>query len=68
MKNLHFNNSSKSKQSTSVFALQVLTEILENRDNAFTLSIDDGDGDVWKHTIEVRSERIKSITTPITEN
>lgn len=45
----------------------VLTEILEGRDSEFQISIDDGDGDVWKITISKDSELIKEVTQ-ITEN
>lgn len=67
MKSLHLNNSSKSKQSVRDFAAKVFTEIMEGRDDQFQISVDDGDGDVWKITITKESELLKPIGQ-ITEN
>lgn len=67
MKHLHFNNHSSSKQCVNQFASEVLTQITENKDGIFTLSMDDGDGDVWKYEIHIYCERIKNVNQ-ITEN
>lgn len=64
---LHYNNSSKSEQSPESIAMKLLNQILKGN-GEFTLSVDDGDGDVWKYTISVDSERVEAIKTPITEN
>lgn len=45
----------------------MLTQITENKDGIFTISMDDGDGDVWKYEIHVYCEQVKEVTQ-ITEN
>lgn len=60
---LHFNNSSSSKQSLAEFSQQVYNEIVA-RGGTFTISVDDGDGDVYKYTISVDCERVENIKTP----
>lgn len=67
MKHIHFNNHSSSKQDVKQFASDVLTQITENKDGIFTISMDDGDGDVWKYEIHVYCEQVKEVTQ-ITEN
>lgn len=68
MKHLHFNNSIHSKQDINEFSRSILTQIMNNREGLFTLSINDGDGDVYKYTISVDCERVENIKTPINEN
>lgn len=67
MKNLHLNNSSKSQQSIDKFAMNVFLEITNNKEGEFQISIDDGDGDVWKYTVSIHYERVNTVTQ-ITEN
>lgn len=67
MKNLHFNNHISSLQDMEKFAMKVFLEITNNKEGEFQMSIDDGDGDVWKYTITIDHERIKTVTQ-ITEN
>lgn len=64
---LHYDNRSSSKQDEKLFALRLLKEILSNPNGSFLLTVDDGDGDVWKYTIAVDSERVKNIQQ-ISEN
>jgi|GEM_PF-5870430 len=67
-KHLHFNNHLSSKQSLNVFAVEVLIQIMENPRGYFTMSVDDGDGDLYQYKIFVHGERVKNATSPITEN
>lgn len=67
MRHLHFNNSSKSGQDVNKFAKQLLDEVFQNKDGIITISVDDGDGDVWKYELHVYSEH-KPELCQITEN
>lgn len=62
MEHLHFNNHITSKQDLSKFAKDVFDTILKYHNGSFSLSIDDGDGDVWKYEISVSSNRVPEIT------
>ena len=61
MKSIHYNNHVTSKSNPD-FAKLILREILENVDGQFQISVDDGDGDIWKYTIYVECEKINHIT------
>jgi len=67
MKNLHFNNSVESKQSLNEFALSVFREITQTKDGGFQISVDDGDGDVYKYTITKECVRVP-LVNQIPEN
>lgn len=67
MKSLHFNNHISSLQDMQKFAMNVFLEITNNKGGEFQISIDDGDGDVYKYTITIDYERVKTVTQ-ITEN
>jgi predicted ATP-grasp superfamily ATP-dependent carboligase len=58
---IHYNNDIHSKQSYEEFAKQLMDYVLEKGIDEIILSVDDGDGDVWKYTIIVSSERVKAI-------
>lgn len=49
------------------FAMSVFLEITNNKEGEFQISIDDGDGDIWKYTVTIDYERVKTVTQ-ITEN
>jgi 1,4-alpha-glucan branching enzyme len=68
MKHIHINNHISSKKPLQDSANEVLTQILENKDGIFTISVDDGDGDLYKYEIHVYCDRVKNITQPLTEN
>jgi hypothetical protein len=57
---IHYNNASYSKLPVRITERQLLNAVLEGNE-LINLSVDDGDGDVWKYTIIVSSERVKSI-------
>lgn len=61
MEHLHFNNHITSKQDLNKFAKDVFDTILKYNNGSFTLSIDDGDGDIWKYEILVSSNRVPEI-------
>lgn len=67
MKSLHFNNHISSLQDMEKFAMKVFLEVTNNKEGVFQISIDDGDGDVWKYTIVVDCGRVKEVQQ-ITEN
>lgn len=74
MNNLHFNNHisslqdmERSLQDMERFAMKVFLEITNNKQGIFQISIDDGDGDVWKYTITIDVDRVKEVQQ-ITEN
>lgn len=67
MKSLHFNNHTSSLQDMEKFAMKVFLEVTNNKEGVFQMSIDDGDGDIWKYTIVVDCDRVKEVTQ-ITEN
>jgi hypothetical protein len=58
---IHYNNSIHSKQSYEEVAMKLILAIVEKGSDENILSMDDGDGDVWKYTIIVSSERVKAI-------
>jgi hypothetical protein len=62
MKSLHFNNHIRSKQDSKEFADKVFKEIMQNKDRVFQITVDDGDGDVWKITVETTCECVKTVT------
>jgi hypothetical protein len=61
MKNFHLNNNSKSKQDINKLASKILTAIFEENDGMIILSVDDGDGDVWKYQIHVDCDHVPAI-------
>lgn len=65
MRHLHLNNHISSKQSIDEFAKKVFQELMSGKD--FTVSVDDGDGYVWKYTIIVDCSRIETLKQ-VTEN
>jgi hypothetical protein len=58
---IHYNNDIHSKQSYEEFAKKLMDAIVEKGAKEIILSIDDGDGDIYKHTISVSSERVPAI-------
>lgn len=68
MKNLHFNNHISSKQDYNKLAKMLLDAIIGQGEREITLTVDDGDGDVWKYEMDISCERVENISTPITEN
>jgi len=62
MKHLHFNNYAPAKQDPKKFGLELFQTILETGDGIITMSVDDGDGTIWKYTISFEVEHMKSIT------
>jgi hypothetical protein len=58
---LHLNNHVTSQQSTNDLCWDLFIAVTQKKDGIITLSIDDGDGDVWKYTINVESERLKNV-------
>lgn len=61
MKSLHYNNSVKSKQKLSDVGNEMIRAILESGEREIILSVDDGDGDVWKYYLSVSSDKIDPI-------
>lgn len=68
MKTLHFNNHVSNQLTPQQFACEVFTQIQQNKDGVFSITVDDGDGDVYKYEIHVYAERLENITQPLTEN
>lgn len=58
---LHFNNHASSKQDINKFAKELFDLIVQSGHRTITVSIDDGDGDVWKYEILVQSNRVPEI-------
>ncbi|MCA6430341.1 MAG: hypothetical protein IM613_12980 [Cytophagales bacterium] len=61
MISLHYNNHVISKQHISGVANALIEAIIEKGERDIVLSVDDGDGVVWKYTVSVECEQIKSI-------
>lgn len=61
MEHLHFNNHITSKQDTNRFARELFDAIVQSGHRTIIMSIDDGDGDVWKYEIQVSSNRVPEI-------
>lgn len=61
MKSLHLNNHISSKQDINKFARELFDLIVQSGHRDITMSIDDGDGDVWKYKIEVSSNRVPEV-------
>jgi hypothetical protein len=57
---IHYNNDIHSKVPVGTTERRLFNAILMGNE-MINLSVDDGDGDVWKYTIIVSSERVKSI-------
>lgn len=64
---VHLNNHISSKQDVNKFARELFDLIVQSGKRDITMSIDDGDGDVWKYQISVVSDRVDEVTQ-ITEN
>lgn len=62
MEHLHFNNHITSKQDLNKFSRELLDLIVQSGKRTITMSIDDGDGDVWKYEINVSSTRVPEVT------
>ena len=62
MKSLHLNNHISSKQDINKFAKDLFDAIVKSGYRTITMSIDDGDGDVWKYYIEVTSDRVPTVS------
>jgi len=58
---LHFNNHISSKQDFNKFARQLADAIIFNGNKIVTVSVDDGDGDVWKYEITIDSNRVAEV-------
>jgi DNA polymerase IIIc chi subunit len=61
MKSIHFNNHVLNQETTEQFAMKLFKTIIEQGEKTVVMSIDDGDGDIYKHTLTVTSERVKAI-------
>ena len=61
MAHIHLNNHISSKQDINKFARELFDLIIQSGQRNITMSIDDGDGDVWKYEIEVSSNRVPQI-------
>jgi hypothetical protein len=61
MKHLHFNNYAPAKQDPKKFAMDLFDAIMQTGTGIITMSIDDGDGDIWKYTIDIDVEHMKNI-------
>lgn len=59
MKSLHYNNHITSKQKFDDVAIELLSQIIECGQKQILLSVDDGDGSIWKYTIEVDCKIVK---------
>jgi hypothetical protein len=62
MTSLHFNNHSSSKQSKEQFGSQIFDAILRENYREIIITIDDGDGDFWKYTLNVDVKRVNEVT------
>lgn len=58
---LHFNNHTSSKQDINRFAKDLFDLIVQSGCRTITMSVDDGDGDVWKYEIYVSSNRVPEV-------
>jgi hypothetical protein len=54
-----------SKQDEKAIAVQMLEAIINNSEGQIILTVDDGDGDVWKYTLDISCERIDKVTQVI---
>ena len=61
----YFHNELTSKQDEKAMAVQMLEAIINNSGDTITLTVDDGDGDVWKYTLDISCERIDKVTQVI---
>lgn len=61
MTHVHLNNHISSKQDIHKFAKELFDLIVQSGHRTITMSIDDGDGDVWKYEIDVHSNRVPEI-------
>ena len=61
MKSLHYNNSLKSKQELASVGHELIKAVLESGEREIILSVDDGDGDVWKYYLTISSDKIDPI-------
>ena len=61
MASIHYNNSVTSKQKFSDVARELLRLIIEEGEREINLSVDDGDGDVWKYSISIESKLVSEI-------
>lgn len=59
--NIHLNNQVSSRQDINKFAKELFDLIVQSGHREITMSIDDGDGDVWKYNIIVTSDRVPHI-------
>jgi hypothetical protein len=62
MKSLHFNNHISSKQTKESFGKEIFEAIFRESDGQIIITVDDGDGDVWKYTLTIDVERLKTVT------
>jgi len=60
-RSIHFNNHVSSKQDTDKFARRLFDLIVQSGERDITMSIDDGDGDIWKYEIYIDVSRIPQI-------
>jgi hypothetical protein len=58
---LHFNNHISSKQDINKFSKDLFDAIVQSGHRSITMSVDDGDGDVWKYDIHIVSNRVPEI-------
>lgn len=61
MKHLHYLNHSSTKKDPKDFALSLFNAVLETGEGQITMSVDDGDGDIWKYTINIDVEYLKNV-------
>lgn len=61
MASIHLNNHISSKQDINKFAKELFDLIVQSGHRDITMSIDDGDGDVWRYNIIVTSDRVPQV-------
>lgn len=61
MKHLHYLNHASTKKDPKAFAMDLFSTILETGTGVITMTVDDGDGDVWKYTIDIDVQHLKNV-------
>jgi len=56
---LHFNNHISGEESKEEFALRLFNAIMDCKDGFIELTVDDGDGDLWKHYIDITTHLVE---------
>lgn len=64
-KPLYYNNHISSQQDQNRFFKDLFEAVIDNSGGIITMVVDDGDGDIWKYTIDIECERIDKVTQVI---